>query len=36
MFDDLVYDFIVFNKGDKAHGSPAFGTDEGIVELRDF
>jgi len=30
MFDDLVYDFIIFNKGNNAHGSPAFGTDKGI------
>jgi len=30
VFDDLVYDFVIFNKGDDSHGSPAFGTDEGI------
>jgi hypothetical protein len=36
MFDDLLYDLVIFNKGDNAHGSPAFGIDEGIVELRDF
>jgi len=30
MFDDLVYDFVVFNKGNNSHSSPAFGTDEGI------
>jgi len=28
MFDDLVYDFVIFNKGNNAHGSPAFRTDE--------
>ncbi|MFO7890381.1 MAG: hypothetical protein R6V04_08580 [bacterium] len=30
MFDDLVYDFVVFNKGDNSHGSSALGTDERI------
>jgi len=30
MFDDLVYDFMIFNKGNNSHGSPAFGTEEGI------
>jgi len=30
MFDDLVYDFIIINKGNNSHGSPAFGTDEGV------
>jgi len=30
VFDDLVYDFMVFNKGNNAHGSPAFGTDKGV------
>jgi len=36
VFDDLVYDFVIFNKGNNAHGPPAFGTDEEIIELRDF
>jgi len=30
MFDDFFYDFVIFNKGDNAHGSLAFWTDEGI------
>jgi len=30
MFDDLVYDLVIFNKGNNAHGSPELGTDEGI------
>jgi len=30
VFDELIYDIVIFNKGDNSHGSPAFGTDEGI------
>jgi len=30
MFDDLVYDFVIFNKGDNSHSSPALGTNEKI------
>ncbi len=28
MFDDLVYDFVIFNKGNNAHGSPAVRTSD--------
>ncbi len=33
MFDDLVYDLVIFNKGNNSHSSPAFGTDDWITAM---